>query len=390
MKKILVFSSYGGGGHISATDALKEYLQEDYEITTVYLIDDTLSCLDVMRIFTFNHWSYEKFYNYCLQKRWTWLINKLYQLTTPLTCYTRKIINNLITKCLLQQKPDLVISVIPILNNAVKDCCSQQEIPFLLIPTDLDTTSFVINIKKPLYNKFALALPFDDPDILLFAQRGTYPATARFITGFPIKASFFAPKNKEQIKKDFDIPLHKPVILVLMGAAGSQALYHYLLTLLRLKISVHLIVCLGRNESLRRRIEQVPRPAHITLSIISYTNRIADLMAISDLCITKAGTVSVCEAIYMNLPLILDNTSTPLFWEKFNTEFIRKHGFGSFITHYKQLNPLVIKMLTNKEYYTSCKNNLMKFPKKNFGDCIKDVVANLAPSFSSQQKSYEQ
>lgn len=389
MKKILIFSSYGGGGHISATDALKEYLHEDYEINTIYLIDDTIACLDFVRIFSFNYYSSERFYNYCLQKKWTWFINKLYQLAIPLNYYSQGIINRLVTKCLLQQKPDLVISVIPILNNSLKDCCLQQNIPFLLIPTDLDSTSFVRSIQKPLFNKFALALPFDDPDILQFSQRGIYLSSSRFITGFPIKSSFFAPKDKEQIKKDFNIPPHKPVILVFMGAAGSQALYHYLLTLLRLKIPVHLILCLGRNESLRSRIEQAPRPPHITVSIISYTNRIADLMTVSDICITKAGTVSVCEAIYMNLPLILDNTSTPLLWEKFNIEFIQKHGFGSFITHYKQLNPLVIKMITNKEYYTQCKNNLLQFPKKNFGDCIKDVIAELLPPHRSNQKSYE-
>lgn len=379
MKKILIFSSYGGGGHISATDALKEYLEKDYDISTVYLIDEVLGGLDIIKIFSSNKYTQEKFYNYCLQKKWTWFINKLYQTATILIYLNEKIIRAIITRYLKQKKPDLVISVVPLLNNVVKDSCKECDIPFLLVPTDLDTTSFVASIRKPKYNKLLLALSFDNPDILNFAKNNAISEKERIITGFPIKSSFFELKDREKLKKDFEIPPDKPTILVLMGAAGSKATYYYLLTLLQLQLPVHLILCLGRNEALRRQIEKIPKPKHITVSIVSYTNRIADLMAISDLCITKAGTVSVCETMYMNLPMILDNTSTPLYWEKFNIEFIQKHHFGTVITHYKQLNKLVNKMITDSEYYSACKKNLTNFPKKNFGDCIKDVIVQLVP-----------
>lgn len=379
MKKILIFSSYGGGGHISATDALKEYLEQDYNINTVYIFDEVLGCLDPIKIFSSNKYTQEKFYNYCLQKKWTWFINKLYQLATILFYINEKAVRRIVINYLKKQKPDLVISVIPLLNNIIKDSCKECGIPFLLVPTDLDPSSFVASIRKPRYEKFLLALAFDNPDILNFAKNNGIPEKECVITGFPIKSSFLEPKDRKQLKKDFEIPQDKPVILVLMGAAGSKATYYYLLTLLQLQFPVHLILCLGRNEALRRQIEKIPKPNHITVSIISYTNRIADLMAISDLCITKAGTVSVCETMYMNLPMILDNTSTPLYWEKFNIEFIQKHHFGTVITHYKQLNTLVNKMIIDSDYYTECKKNLTNFPKKNFGDCIKDVIVQLVP-----------
>jgi len=46
-------------------------------------------------------------------------------------------------------------------------------------------------------------------------------------------------------------------------------------------------------------------------------------MAASDLCITKSGSVSVCETIYSNLPVLLDATSDVLRWEQFNHRFIK-------------------------------------------------------------------
>lgn len=377
MKKILIFSSYGGGGHISATDAFKEYLDKDYTITTINIIDEVLGCLDPLKIFSFGHYTSEKFYNYCLQKKWTWFINKLYNSANFYLHRNPKIVLRLITQCLQEQKPDLVVSVIPLLNDIIKNSCRTLNIPFLLIPTDLDTTSFVACIKSPPYDKFMVSLAFDDPDIWALAHNPTIPEKKYYIAGFPIKSSFFAPKNNTAIKKEFGVPEDKFVILVLMGAAGSDALYYYLLTLVQLQFPVHLILCLGRNEQLRKHIESVRCPSHITLSIVSYTHKIADLMAISNLCITKAGTVSVCESIYMNLPMILDNTSTPLLWEKFNIDFVQKQHFGNVITHYKQLNKLITTMILNHDYYATCKNNLIKYPKNNFGRCIKTVVHDL-------------
>ncbi len=377
MKKILIFSSYGGGGHISATDAIKGYLGNDYEIITSFYIDEVIGSLSIVKTVTLNYSTEEKFYNFCLRRKWTWFINKLYQLSALWVFLNKRFMKRLTIKYLEKTNPDLVISVIPIFNNVIKESCKLRNIPFLLIPTDLDTGSFIKNITHPEYNKFKVALSFNDPDILSLAHNPALPDNAKIITGFPIKPSFFEEKNLNQIRNDFHVPDNKPVILVLMGAAGSNATYSYLLTLLQLQTPVHLLLCLGRNEKLRPLVEKMRKPKHITISIISYTNRISDLMAISKLCITKAGTVSVCETMYMNIPMILDNTSTPLVWEKFNIDFIQKNNFGTAIVHYKELNAAVNKMLHDDEYYSFCKKSLMNFPKKNFGDSITTLVQEL-------------
>ncbi len=248
MKKILVFSSYGGGGHISATDTIKEYLKpHTYTIDTVYLIDEVLGCLDLIKICSRGKYTQEKFYNFCLQKKWTWFINKLYQLGLFLIYLNQKVIKRIITAYLQKQQPDLVISVIPLFNNIVKDSCKECNIPFLLIPTDLDSTSFIGTITDPIYTKFTLTIPFEDSEILKFSANKASAPYNKKITGFPIKPTFFQTKNIAAIKKEFNVPDDKFTVLVLMGAAGSQATYYYLLTLLELTKPIHIIICLGRN-----------------------------------------------------------------------------------------------------------------------------------------------
>ena len=86
------------------------------------------------------------------------------------------------------------------------------------------------------------------------------------------------------------------------------------------------------------------------MSIVGFTERISDYMAVSDILITKSGTLSVCEAIYMNLPMLLDATSTILPWEQFNHTFIKQHNFGESITDYAMIEPMISALLQIKVY----------------------------------------
>ena len=85
------------------------------------------------------------------------------------------------------------------------------------------------------------------------------------------------------------------MVMVFMGGAGSLASYRYVRTLAKLAMPMHILVCLGRNMRLSRNINKILLPPEVTLTIIGFTDRIADLMSISDVLITKPGPGSVCE-----------------------------------------------------------------------------------------------
>src|SRR5690606_9201037 len=110
---------------------------------------------------------------------------------------------------------------------------------------------------------------------------------------------------------------------------------------------IHIIACIGLNTHSKKTLEQLFIPAHITLTIIDFTDRIADYMTLADIIITKSGSISVCEGIIMNTPLLLDATSTVLPWERFNHHFITTHQFGDIITKHSHIGPLVSSLLNN-------------------------------------------
>ncbi|MDR3550318.1 MAG: glycosyltransferase, partial [Candidatus Babeliales bacterium] len=108
-----------------------------------------------------------------------------------------------------------------------------------------------------------------------------------------------------------------------------------------------------------------------------FTPRISDLMAISDLLITKSGSVSVNEAIYMNLPMILDATSNVLKWEQYNHTFIVQNNFGKVIKDFNALPDVITNLLFDRTELNSYKNSLMNFNKNHGGQQIQKIVQTI-------------
>ena len=97
-------------------------------------------------------------------------------------------------------------------------------------------------------------------------------------------------------------------------------------------------------------------------------------MAVADLFVTKSGTVSVCEAIFMNLPILIDARGTTLPWEKFNHTLIQEQGFGEIIYTNYQITQKINMLLKNPTTLDKFRTNLTHFKKTEFNKHIKILV----------------
>src|SRR3972149_5676114 len=122
--------------------------------------------------------------------------------------------------------------------------------------------------------------------------------------------------------------------MMLMGAQGSRASYEFAKKIAKLKLPAHLLVCLGKNEELKSKINKIKFNSNISVTTIGFTSRISDLMAASDLILTKPGPNSISEAMYMNLPMILDGSTKILFWEKLNIKLVKANKLGLVVDRY--------------------------------------------------------
>jgi len=68
---------------------------------------------------------------------------------------------------------------------------------------------------------------------------------------------------------------------------------------------IQLIIVCGRNKKLRNQLEEELRNTKHHILLLGYSEKINELMALSDLMISKPGGVTTSEALAMELPLLL-------------------------------------------------------------------------------------
>lgn len=377
-KKIIIFTSGGGRGHISATEALKQYLGSAYQIEQNFIFNDPLKSLDPLSVLSRGKYVGEDVYNWLLRGKWYALIN-VFAYWFGRFYYTvgHKQVVSLLTSFLTQKQPDLIISVVPFINGPLLATAEHLNIPLIVIPTDLDSTTFILGINKPTYAKFRYCVAFNDSNIKKTIEPAHIPNALITTTGFPIRRDFFEKKNPEAIKALHNIPANKAIILIMLGGIGSSELIPLVKKIATVAQPLHLLVCIGKSEHLRAPLLTIALPTHLTITIISFTHRISDFMAIADLLITKSGSVSVCEALYMNVPIILDATSAVLTWEKLNHLLINKYHVGFVMKSLAEIPHLITRVLNNNDTAKEMRLNNTKIDKKNIKYTMRSLVHQL-------------
>ncbi len=376
-KKIIIFTSGGGNGHISATKALNSYLSDEYEIKPVFIFEDVFLRVDPASVITFGKIQGEDVYNFFLKRRWYSIINLIYDFGYWYYNLISKSTTRIASEYLAKEKPDLVISVIPIVNSVILAACQKNNIPFMLIPTDFDVTSFVARIKKPTFRKFMVTLGSADPLVKVKVAPAQIPADQIAITGLPMRKDFFESKDIPLIKKQFGVPEDKPVIVLMMGGQGNSSIMAFAQQIANLSIPAHVIICIGRNSDVKETLKNITFAPHITTTILGFTERISDLLAMADLLITKSGSVSFAEGITMNVPMILDGTATLIYWERLNHTLLTVHDWGICLKKPEDLNTAIIKILGDSNHYQEIKKNLEAVPKMQLDLEIKPLIEKL-------------
>jgi UDP-N-acetylglucosamine:LPS N-acetylglucosamine transferase len=196
-----------------------------------------------------------------------------------------------------------------------------------------------------------------------------------FVTGFPVRGECQKKYSPEQVlllkMKHGLLDNHLSLTLVL-GAAGNRMLMQYAQELSKLSnedfpAPIEINICVGRNEKIRGMIlawllqeggaikketaayTTVVAKNGLVFHLRKFTKELVEIMVCSTLVITKTGSCSVNEAIYLGKKLLLDNTEKSsaryLFWETFNVPFVRKHGLGDAFYHISELNCMIRVLL---------------------------------------------
>jgi processive 1,2-diacylglycerol beta-glucosyltransferase len=151
--------------------------------------------------------------------------------------------------------------------------------------------------------------------------RGARPESV-VATGIPISARFSSKVDTKTIRKTLGLRDDLPIVLVLSGGFGMGPVAEILTELDRVRFDFQTVVVTGRNAELRRDLAGQDRkhPTHV----LGFASNMHELMAISDLIVTKPGGLTSSEALAMGKPLFILNPIPGQ--EAANSDFLLERG----------------------------------------------------------------
>lgn len=360
-KKILYLFSDTGGGHRSAATALIRAVEERAPGRFHQeMIDVFATCSGFLNVFARLYGPVIKFSPRLWGQLYYWLDDerKLEQLEK----ISRPFILKAFKKLLLKIKPDLIVSVHPLVNHLTVKALKELKltIPFMVVITD------PVTLHRAWITPEVERCIVATSDARQNALRYGMPAKKLKVIGMPIDPKFSrqAPAKK---RKEF-------TVLLMGGGEGAGRMGEIVDEFYRAGFSGRLLVIAGRNrkleKDLRRRSSRFPFP----VEVFGFTDQVYELMGRSDMIITKAGPGTIAEALAMGLPIVI--TSWLPGQEEGNVDFVVKSGTGWVSKEPKKVVSLVRKMMKDKRAFSQIKSNIKKVSRPQAAlDIAKEILS---------------
>lgn len=372
MKKILIFYASYGGGHLNAAKSIKDCIDNNYKNCETELIDCMKYVNKPIEIVTTA--AYRE-----MAKKMPWAWGKIYADSQkgPLAHISSKS-NQLLAikllKLLREKQPDLIISTHPFGSQMCAYLKRKGKITAQIatIMTDFsphdqwlvgnETTDyfFVANDKMKNY---------------LVAKN--IPDNKVFVTGIPISSRFLQNYNREEILKEFDLKDNKKNILFFGGGEfglGKARTVEIFNNLVKNFDNIQVIAIAGKNEKMKSEFEKIVEENNKqeSVKVLAFTNKVPELMSISDLVISKPGGLTTSESLASNLPMIIINPIPGQ--EEENAEFLEEKGIAVWIRKKDDSSKIINDLLSNQEELENMRKNTEILAKPNSTKNICDIL----------------
>lgn len=167
------------------------------------------------------------------------------------------------------------------------------------------------------------------------------------VTGIPIKDEFGQPKSKADLMEKHRLDSSLPLVLVVSGGRGVGPFSRIMEAMDRVTVPVQLVVIAGRNLGLEKQLQKEVRRMKTPVKVLGYVENVYEWMAMADLLISKAGGLTVSEAMAAGLPMLIVRPIPGQ--EVGNTEYLVERGAARYIKEMDELTGMADSLLREPE-----------------------------------------
>ncbi len=395
--KILILSASTGGGHMSAANALKSYIESTDSSSEVNIIDTFQAISPALNKAVTGGYVYlatktPKMYG---------IMHKISDKGTPLDKAV-SLANTQVSKKLMpvieQFQPDAIVSIHSFASEMASDLkkSGDIDIPIVTILTDFapHQTYFHDGINAYIVSCNDMVESMVERGI---EREKIYPF------GIPIKQEFYNDFPRRETLKEEGLNPDLRTILIMAGSFGVTDVLKIYHSIVKVEEDFQIILITGRNDKLYDTFDRYltktalqnalieeynytesslktikkprkPKPSKPT-KLLYYTEEIPKYMHISDMIVTKPGGLTVSEAIASGLPIAAYKPIPGQ--EEQNVQFLVSKNMAVRLIKGKECTDMITFLLNNKTFLADMRKSIRSFAKGNASASTYELIKKL-------------
>lgn len=340
--RVLVFSATFGAGHVRAADAVIEAIRLKEPAAEITHLD----CGGFLNK-KFN--SVVKSTYLGMIKRTPKLWGKFYYGTSKISpdSAIQRFLNRMgrkdFKKYIQSLNPDLIVCTYPTVAGVLSELKLNKEIDVPLVTV---ITDFVVH-SQWIHQGVDLYIVGCKEVFKGLVSRGIEPERIK-VTGIPVSPRFERSLNRTEIAAKLGLDPNLPTLLIMGGAYGVlEGAKETCRIFADLDYPLQSVVVCGHDEKIYKSLADVIEKARNHMVHFGYVDNVEELMTAADIIITKAGGLTVSEALTKRLPLVIFKPIPGQ--EQENTIFLGRIGAGLVAGNQLELENIVRFLLEHPE-----------------------------------------
>ena len=192
------------------------------------------------------------------------------------------------------------------------------------------------------------------------------------VTGIPVDSGFGSAVDREQVLRRLGLESGPLTVLAMGGGLGLGPMLEAVEALEQAGAGVQIIAVSGRNRRLRKELQYHLLEAKVPMAVLGYTRRVAELMAASDLLVTKPGGLTSAEAMAAELPMC---GVAPLpGQEERNLDFLQRSGVLLWADGMADLTRQVRELVADRSRLAAMRQAAAKLARPEAALAVADVL----------------
>ena len=293
MKKILILTASTGAGHNQVAKTLEQELSSrGHEVKRVDFIREQSKVLELLVEDGYDVLAnkfpetYGRLYNISNRE---WIHGRFAKMVVAAEYRRAK-------QLVLNYQPDLIIGThtfaVSVFNRLKAK--GHYRGPFVSVVTDFEAHYAYIGKEVDLY---ITGSDFTNESLV---DKGISPDRIKNI-GIPVHPKFYQPLNISKSEDDLF------TVLLMGGSMGLEPMKKAFVNLLNMDRQLKLYVVCGTNKTLKKELDQLVDLSNskLDIEILGFTEKVHELMELSDVIITKPGGLTVSESLIKKIPMIV-------------------------------------------------------------------------------------